>query len=79
VSEWTEALERGAAPTVIDVARWWREAEATAYRRNRDFRELFPGEPNPERFARQLVEQRKRRPQARSDDAAGVLVLTVTV
>jgi len=58
VVEWVIALADGADASVIDVARYWREAEATAYRRNRDFRELFPDEPNPERIARSIVARR---------------------
>jgi hypothetical protein len=55
IVEWAVALHAGCEPEVRAVAAWWREPEATAYRRNRDFRELFPGDANPERLARQLV------------------------
>ena len=55
VVEWVLALQAGADASVIDVARHWGDAEATAYRRNRDFRELFPDEPNPERIARGIA------------------------
>jgi hypothetical protein len=65
VVEWAIALADGCDPEVRAVAAWWKEPEATAYRRNRDFRELFPGEPNPERIARQLSPRRGRRSAAR--------------
>jgi hypothetical protein len=55
VVEWVIALQQGAEPTVMDVARHWDEAIATAYRRNRDFRELFPEHANPEPIARGIV------------------------
>jgi hypothetical protein len=55
VVEWAIALAAGCEPEVRAVAAWWREPEATAYRRNRDFRELFPRDANPERLARQIA------------------------
>jgi ferric-dicitrate binding protein FerR (iron transport regulator) len=62
VVEWAIALQDGPTrATVRDVAAYWRQAEATAYRRNRDFRELFPDEPNPGRLARELIRVQKRR------------------
>jgi hypothetical protein len=74
VVEWAIALSEGVEPEVRAVAAWWKEAEATAYRRNRDFRELFPGEPNPERIARQLVAGR-----GRSRSAAQLMARSIAV
>jgi hypothetical protein len=66
IVEWALALQDGAEPSVSDVCRYWDEAIATAFRRNREFRELFPDEPNPERLARAIVTGQRRGESAAS-------------
>jgi hypothetical protein len=56
VVEWAIALRAGVEPETRAVAAWWKEPERTAYRRNAEFKLLFPDEPNPARMAGALAD-----------------------
>ena len=60
ILEWAVATKAlGRTPGIDEFGKWWKGSEKhqrTAYRRLEMFRELFPAESTPERFAALLLE-----------------------
>ena len=60
ILEWTIATKAlGHEPGIEEFGKWWKHSEKmqrTAYRRLALFRELFPDEDTPKRFAALLLE-----------------------
>ena len=59
--------------TITEYQRYWNEGERQSYRRQADFRELWPEYETPDELAAQVVAF------LRTNDDAGVLPLTVPV
>ena len=64
ILEWALATRTfGHDPGIEELGKWWKGSEKrqrTASRRLAEFRELFPGESTPERFAALLLEKENR-------------------
>ena len=65
IMEWTLATKAlGHDPSVSEFGRWWKHSERqqnTVWRRLREFRQLFPDETTPERFAALIIEHSEAR------------------
>lgn len=65
ILEWTLATKAlGHDPGIEEFGRWWKQSEKeqrTAYRRLALFRELFPDEGTPKRFAALIIEAKAAR------------------
>lgn len=52
IAQWIIASQAlGREITLEEYAEWWKESERTAYRHQAEFRECFPGLPNPQTIA----------------------------
>lgn len=75
VIQWAIAMREEGVPslTITQYQRYWHEGERQSYRRQADFRELWPEYETPNELAAQVVAY------LRTHDDAGVLPLTVPV
>lgn len=56
IAQWTMASQSVGHPITLDeYAEWWRETRTTAYRHQREFRELFPGMKTPQPIANAAI------------------------
>lgn len=75
VVQWTIAQQDlGHEPTVEEVAAWWKESRATWFRRQADFRELFPDQETPSAIAANLIAQMERNGRKATKGEEGTLL-----
>jgi hypothetical protein len=56
ICQWTMASQAlGHAITLEEYRAWWKESERTAYRYQREFRDVFPHLATPQPFADQAI------------------------
>jgi hypothetical protein len=75
IVQWALAMrdERAATYTITEYQHYWHEGERQTYRRQAEFRELWPEYETPNELAAQVVKY------LRTHDDAGVLPLSVPV
>jgi hypothetical protein len=64
--------------TITEYQRYWNESERQAYRRQVEFRELWPEYETPNELASQIVAHLRKRGESRHDDSTTAL-MTVPV
>lgn len=75
ILQWTACSRAlGAEPTMDEFIDWWGEPRRTAFRRQAEFREVFPGMVSPAPFAA-AVQAELDRAHADAGDRASVAML----
>ena len=75
---WARQLEELDSFSITEYQRYWNESERQAYRRQVEFRQLWPEYETPNELAGQIIEYLRKRGEAKQDESTTEL-MTVPV